>query len=96
MRILIYLTLGMLSLVGLFYGVRLIWLALHPASAPGPLPMPAWLTAHNQRLLLLAAAVGLCMLALSDLISTQSDPGEHQPPPPVTTSGAVVQPRSSR
>ncbi|MBF0213286.1 MAG: hypothetical protein HQM00_06940 [Magnetococcales bacterium] len=85
MRILIYLTLGILSFVGLFYGVRLLWLALHPQSAPAPLPMPAWLNERSSRWLLIVALLLLLIPAIVDLLATQEDPGEHQPPPPVST-----------
>ncbi|MBF0615027.1 MAG: hypothetical protein G8237_04500 [Magnetococcales bacterium] len=91
MRILIVLTLGILSLVGLFLGIRMIWAAVHPSSAPAPLPMPEWLTARARQWLLLLAIVLLVIPILIDLASTRQDPGEHQPPPPL--SSTVIAPK---
>ncbi|MBF0271155.1 MAG: hypothetical protein HQL98_03630 [Magnetococcales bacterium] len=83
MRILIFLTLGIVSLVGLFYGVRLVWLAIHPDSAPKPLPVPDWFDERSSRWILVGGLIVLVTLALVDITSTQKDPGEHQPPPSV-------------
>ncbi|MBF0189575.1 MAG: hypothetical protein HQL99_00325 [Magnetococcales bacterium] len=92
MRILIFLTLGIVSLVGLFYGVRLIWLAIHPDSAPKPLPVPEWLDERASRWILIGGSLLLVILALVDIVSTQKDPGEHQPPP--TVSSTPLTPRA--
>ncbi|MBF0628998.1 MAG: hypothetical protein HQL91_12345 [Magnetococcales bacterium] len=91
MRILILLTLGIVSVAGLVFGVRLVWQALHPASAP-EIPLPAWLDERARRWLLVVAVVVCVIAALVDILSTQNDPAEHQPPPTVPSSTVPIRP----
>lgn len=94
MRILTVLTLGLIALAGLFFGIRLIWRVVHPASAPEPLPVPEWLNDRLKPWLLIAAFLLLVIPILMDLLSTQQEPGEHQPPPPLPSTSLA--PRSPR
>ncbi|MEO5345708.1 MAG: hypothetical protein H7834_04940 [Magnetococcus sp. YQC-9] len=81
MRILMLLTLAIACLVGLIHGIGLVWRALHPPSAPPPLPVPSWLEGRIGRILLMIVVSGLLFLVMEDLFTTRKDPGEHQPPP---------------
>ncbi|MBF0417585.1 MAG: hypothetical protein HQL86_04980 [Magnetococcales bacterium] len=81
MRILIFTTLGFITLFGLIYGIGMIWRALHPASAPEPMPVPSWLDGRLGRWLALVVVLSLLGLVVEDIFTTRGDPGEHQPPP---------------